>query len=211
MNSGFTVWVLAGLSLFPVLSVKAQSVDPAGDFIPTYTGPRNGDLDVLQANVQYDGQNFRFGTTLNGPIGLTPTGLYVWGFDRGAGTARFGAVASGVTFDSVVVFTAGGAGRIVDLTNGQQTVLDPANIHISGSTLTAEFPTSLLPSQGFSTDAFTWNLWPRSGSGGIEVISDFAPDNSNLRVQAVPEPGTLALLLGGGAALARFAARRKRA
>ena len=194
-----------------VTGAKAQVNDPAGDFLPTFTGVRNGDLDVLYSNVQFDGQRFLFDTKMNGSIGLTSTGLYVLGFDRGAGTARFGALATGVFFDSVVTITSAGVGTVRDLTNGVATPLPSSAIQFNGNSITAQIPVGLLPSKGFATDAFTWNLWPRDSSvTGTAAISDFAPDNRNVVVQAVPEPGTLALLCGTSLTLIPIALRRRR-
>ena len=191
--------MLAGLAAFSS-GAQAQAIDPANDFIPSYTGPHNGDLDVLLANVQYDGSQYLFSGTVNAPIGTTPTGLYVFGVDRGTGTARFGPIATGVLFDSVVSFTAAGVASVRELQpGGAATTLPGSALQISGNSFTAQIPASLLPSFGLTQDAYTWNLWPRSGAGGTNVISDFAPDNSNLRVQAVPEPGAMGLVLSLGA------------
>jgi hypothetical protein len=50
---------------FPILmllcsaSARADSLlmDPVGDFLPTYAGPHNGDLDVVGTNVSLVGTN----------------------------------------------------------------------------------------------------------------------------------------------------------
>jgi len=151
--------------------------DALGDFIPSYLGPHNADLDVREAQVRYDGRTFRFTSEAAGPIGITPTWLYVWGVDRGAGIARFGPIAPGVTFDMVIA-TTGGIATVRDLTNGVATVLPASAVEVEGNELTISVPAALLPSRGRTPEQFTVNLWPRSGAGGNEVIADFAPDNS---------------------------------
>jgi hypothetical protein len=151
--------------------------DARGDFIPSYTGPHNADLDVLEAQVKYDGRTFKFTSEAAGPIGITPTWLYVWGVDRGAGIARFGPIAPGVTFDMVIAINSAGA-TVRDLTNGVATVLPASAVEIEGNELEVTVPAALLPSRGRAPAAFTVNLWPRSGAGGVNVIADFAPDNS---------------------------------
>jgi hypothetical protein len=93
----------AGIALATASAANAQAADPAGDFLPTYTGPQNGDLDVLSTGAIYDGTNFRFFATLNGNVGTTSGAFYVWGVDRGAGVAGFGALAPGVLFDTTVI------------------------------------------------------------------------------------------------------------
>lgn len=175
-------------------------VDPAGDFLATYTGPRNGDLDVLAAGVTFDGTRFTLTGTLNGAIGTTAGALYVWGVDRGAGTARFGALAPGVTFDSVVSLTATrdaagnlvGSGTVNRLFEGGSTALGAGDVVISGNTITASVLASLLPGQGLAAANYTFNLWPRFGTGNA-AISDFAPDNANFAAGSVPEPSSLIL------------------
>ena len=43
-------------------------VDPAGDFLATYTGPHNGDLDVLSASAVQNGTSVTLTANLNGAI-----------------------------------------------------------------------------------------------------------------------------------------------
>src|SRR5262245_31314696 len=43
--------------------------DPVGDFLPTYEGPLEGDLDVVSSEVIYRGDDFLFSATLDAPIG----------------------------------------------------------------------------------------------------------------------------------------------
>jgi hypothetical protein len=185
----------------------ADFQDAVGDFIPSFTGPQNPDLDVVLADVVYDRdrQTFTLSATMNGDIGTTAGALYVFGFNRGQGTARFASIGiDGVLFDSVVVINQNSTGAVNDLVpspSGTLT-LGPADITISGVSLRAIVPLAALPSEGFDPEAYTWNLWPRSGQGGTSVISDFAPDNSNLAVRVVPEPASAVLLGLGFAALA---------
>ena len=77
-------------------------VDPAGDFLATYTGPLDGDLDVLSAGAVQNGTDVVLTATMNGDIGTTPGAVYVFGVNRGAGLPllTFGApsVGAGVNF-----------------------------------------------------------------------------------------------------------------
>lgn len=185
----------------------APFVDPVGDFIPSYTaGPRAGDLDVVTSEVTLSGTQFRFAATLAGPVGTTIGSLYVLGFDRGRGTSRFPVVAPGVLFDEVLSVTGTGTATVRDLLSGASTVLPSSAVDISGNSLNVAIPAELLPSQGFALGSYTWNLWPRVGAGNDNQISDFAPNNSNVRVTSlsstpVPEPSTIAMLGLGIAAL----------
>ncbi len=88
-------------------AAAAPVTDPADDFLASYVGPQNADLDVLAAQGDFLGSRFVFGATLNGAVGTTSGGVYVFGINRGQGTARFGALATGVLFDSVVVVAPG--------------------------------------------------------------------------------------------------------
>ncbi len=160
-------------------SAHAQVVrDRLGDFIPSYIGPRGPDLDVVTTQVRYNGVNFNINATLNGAIGQTPGGVYVFGFQRGQGVARFGPIAPGVLFDSVVVVMPNGTATVRDLVTGTATVLSPGSVVINGNSLSVTVPVSLLPSQGLVTPRFGFNLWPRSGLTNNNQIADFAPDNS---------------------------------
>lgn len=195
------------LALGAVQLPAALITDPAGDFLASYTGPHNGDLDVLSAQVFFDGSSFTFTSTQNGIVGTTPTGLYVWGIDRGTGTVGFPTIAPGVTFDAIFLINPSGASSVRDLVSSTSTPI--TNITISGSTVTGVVPLSALSSRGLAPSAYMVNLWPRSGAGGIEVISDFAPNNSDVAVtNATPEPGTLSLV--GAVGLAGFAVLRRR-
>jgi hypothetical protein len=187
----------------------APFVDPVGDFIPSFVGPHNADLDVVTSEVTLQGSQFVFNATLAGAVGSTPGALYVLGLNRGAGTPRFPVIAPGVLFDEVVAVTGAGATTVRDLISGTVTTLPSAATSINGNSLLVTFPTSLTPSLGFALSDYTWNLWPRTGAGNDNQISDFAPDNSNVKVtvSAVPEPATAAMLLAG--ALGFMGARRR--
>jgi hypothetical protein len=170
-------------------------VDPIGDFIPSFVGPHNADLDVLTSEVTLQGSQFVFSARLAGPVGTTAGSLYVLGLDRGAGTSRFPLIAPGVLFDEVLAVTGGGVATVRDLIGGTATTLAAGATTITGDILSVSFPVSLAPSLGLAPSSYTWNLWPRTGAGFDNQISDFAPNNSNVRVTvaAVPEPGTVAL------------------
>jgi hypothetical protein len=173
---------LLGSAIVPTAAHAQAVVDKAGDFIPGYTGPKNADLDVITAKASYNGSIFRLDATTAGPIGQTAGGVYVWGFNRGAGTARFGAIAPNVTFDSVIIIDPKGTVTVRDLVTGAATVLPTGSVSVSGNAISVSVPASLLSPQGLKTAQFLANLWPRSGLVGNETISDFAPDNTNTRL-----------------------------
>lgn len=192
--------------------------DPANDFLPTYTGTKAGDLDVLSAFVTYDSgaDSFLLSGTLASPVGTTPSAFYVWGFDRGQGTERFvsgtPSTGAGVKFDSVVVFRLDGSATVNLLVEGGSTVL-PGAVSFAGNTISGRIGGSLLPSLGLAKANYTWNLWPRDAlvpaAAGNAQISDFAPDASNAPVVVVPEPQTYALMVAGLACLGWVARRRR--
>ena len=145
----------------------AQAVDgitdAANDFLSTFAGSSSStDLDVRSANVLYDVNSnlFKLTATMGGAIGLTPSGFFVWGVNRGAGVANFAANGiAGVRFDSTVILRPTGAS-----TAGGQPLAASA-ITIVGNTITAVVSGTVLPSNGFANKLdYTWNLWPRDGA-----------------------------------------------
>ena len=211
MKPAFVLQLLVAAGLSAAASASFAVNDPIGDFLPSYTGAKNGDLDVVSSFVTYNAgsDTFFFSGTMNDAIGSTSTAFYVWGLDRGTGTARFGALADHVLFDSVVILRLDGSAT-VNLLPGATVLAGAATF--AGNTISASISGALLPGAGFAKSAYTWNLWPRdSVPVGNAQISDFAPVNSNVAVAAVPEPSTVALLALGLGALGWRAKRRSAA
>lgn len=215
--------VLAGAVALSAPALATSVNDATGDILPTFSGNQNAaDLDVTAASVTFSNNAFHLSATLAGDVrATTPNALYVWGIDRGHGTAVLdqGAtpVGAGVTFDSVVVFVPGGA--ILSQINkdglfGPVTALSPT---IVGDTLTVDVTLDQLRAlpgtdPDLDVESFLFNFWPRVGANvkdGTEV-SDFAPGGSDGvgSTFTVPEPGALMLLIGG-AAIAGVMRRRR--
>lgn len=200
---------------FVLLSAPASAdpiIDPVGDFLSTYTGPRGGDLDVVSSQVIFTGTDFIFSATMNGAIGTTPGAFYVWGVDRGRGasTASFARLGlPNIVFDAVVVVDLGLGSNVNRLLEGINQTLPAGNVTFSGNTIEARVPLSFLPSLGLAFDQYEWNLWPRCCGRPLSdsQISDFAPNTTNARITSVPEPTTILLL---GAGLAGVAAKVRR-
>ena len=193
---------LAGATLLAISLLgtahAATATDPAGDFLATFAGSHaSTDLDILSVSATYNPgtDTFVISSTSAGPIGQTPTGIYVWGVNEGTGAPGFaGNDLPGVLFNQVIVLHPDGTGNI------GATALPAGSITVSGNTLTASISGALLPSKGFAKQDYTWNLWPRDAafaSTGFNAISDFAPDNSNVATTAVPEPASSALMVTG--------------
>lgn len=180
--------------------------DPANDFISTYAGLKNPDVDVLSASVAFDGTDYIFETTMAGNIGQSDGALYVWGFNRGAGTARFSPAIPGtedILFDSVVIMRPDTTLTVNRIVGGGSTNFGIGTVSITGATMTARVAATELPTQGFALSDYTYNLWPRIGSGNNNQISDFAPDNTNAKVDVVPEPVTMTAMAVGLMAMLR--------
>lgn len=181
--------------------------DPKGDFLATFAGSSaSSDLDVLAASVFYNASTdiFTLTATFDGTVGSTATGFYVWGVNRGAGTAGFSSLGvNGVRFDRVVILRPDGTGTVAGVG-----ALPGGSVAISGKTITGTVSGSLLASTGFNKRDYTFNLWPRDGAfAGTAAISDFAPNNANFTATPVPEPGTAAL---GALGLVALLAWRRR-
>jgi hypothetical protein len=194
----------------------ATFTDLAGDFLATYTGPHNGDLDILFGSVAFDSDELLLSSTMNGPIGTTTGSVFLWGVNRGAGTnglTTSGPPAvgdPGILLDAVVRLEANGTGRVVTFPSmGAPTtvLLDASMISISGATISGRIPTSLLASTGFAFADYTYEHWSRSALGSQAFIADIAPDPATVTANFVPEPAAWALMLAGfglaGAALRR--------
>jgi MYXO-CTERM domain-containing protein len=201
--------VALALSTLPLASHALDGItDPKGDFLATFAGSSaSTDLDVLSASVFYNPSTdlFTLTATMDGLVGTTSTGFYVWGVNRGAGTAGFASLGlNGVRFDRVIILRPDGTGTIPGVG-----ALPGGSITISGKTITGVVSGSLLASTGFANKLdYTFNLWPRDGAfAGNAAISDFAPNNANFTATAVPEPSTALL---GAVGLAGLLAWRRR-
>ena len=218
LHASFVPAVLSALLSIAPSAARATIIDPAGDFLVTYTGKPDPGLDVISAGVTLDGGQFVLTATMAGPIAnlltTVPTALFVWGLDRGAGTQRFllGApsTGAGVSFDSVLVLRLDGTAAFNDLVASPitSTPLAAGSVQISGATITAELPVSFASSKGLDPRSYGFNLWPRSGAGSNAQIADFAPDASTFTATQVPEPGTLVLLGAGMVGIAALGRRR---
>jgi hypothetical protein len=190
--------------------------DPAGDFLSTYTGPTNTDLDIRSVTVFIDKSNdFVLSATMNGPLGQTANADYVFGVNTGSGLPLFGPSENKVLFDSAVVLNTGhGSNPSLVASNllapGGPTVTvigsgaGTGSVTVSGDTITGIIPEALLPGS-FAAGQYGFNLWTRIGitDNFPTNFADFAPDNGTFT--AVPEPAGWALMIAGfsvmGAAL----------
>jgi hypothetical protein len=201
-------------------AASAAITDPAGDLIDTYTGPSNADLDIVSADVAFDGTSFFLSTTMDGAIGTTTGSLFVWGVDRGSGAPRltFGSpsVGAGILFDAVIVMFPDGTLRVVTIPlAGAPTINQIAGGSvIDGNALSATVNAALLGSMGFAPEDYTFSLWSRARvnpalDGTNAEIADFLASSGSMHARAVPEPATwLMMLLGFGVSGALIRRRR---
>jgi hypothetical protein len=170
-------------------AAQAHTVlDPTGDFLPTYTGPRDADLDVTSFTVDYDPttQNFMLSATFAGTIDPSENNVYVIGADTGTGTIHpFAALGEpNVVFNQVITLAQTGVATIA----GHPSL----TASISGNAFSLIVPLADLPTTGATPVNYGFNLWPETAT---RAISDFAPQNANL--SAVPEPAAWAMMIAG--------------
>jgi hypothetical protein len=195
-------WNLVALSVVAALAMPAQAapvVDAAGDFLPTYTGPKAADLDVRFADVVIDPKagTVTLSGVLAGPIDKASGKFYVFGIDRGRGEVGRDLVfqgplggepkiGAGVRWDAAIGLLANGQAVFFDALNPAVVPLPGVAVRIAGNEISATVPLALLPSQGASLKDYTFNLWPRSQvSLANTTVADFAPDNGDMRVGIV--------------------------
>jgi len=180
--------------------------DPAGDFLATYAGPHNDDLDIISGSAVFNSNYLVLSSTMKGAIGTTSGSSFIWGIDRGSGTDRLitsGPPAVGtpdMLLDAIVRLNASGGGVVLTFpTAGPPvtTLLDPSLITISGDTITGEIPRAQLPTTGFDFVDYTYVHWSRSALGDQQFIADLAPDAASFKATFVPEPATWSLMIFG--------------
>lgn len=197
----------------------AAASDPLGDFLATYAGAKNGDLDIADVNATFDGTSFNLGATMNGAVGSSAGSLFVWGINRGAGIARLNLLSTPpldptVRWDSLAVLLPDGTLRVVSFpAAGAPTITAIAGAAVvSGNSISAAVPFALLPTRGYDPTSYTFQLWSRlrvnpAADGLNTEIADFGP-----RVfAAVPEPASWAMMIAGFCALGMAARQRRRA
>jgi hypothetical protein len=178
-------------------AVAATVVDASDDFLQSFVGTHDADLDVLKFSVDYDSgaSNFLLNATLNGAVNPSLAGLYVIGVNTGTGLIHpFGPIgAPDVLFNQVIVINKDGTGGVGN------NALAAGAVSIKNDTFSAIVPLSLLPSTGFDPLHYGFNLWPRNGLGNNNQIADFAPDNATLSAAPVPEPAIwMTMIMGFG-------------
>jgi hypothetical protein len=197
---------LAALCLTTSPVSAATVFDAPNDFLGSYAGPTNGDLDVTSFSVDYNSgsDTFLLGAAFAGAINAALPGFYIIGVNTGTGTiAPFAGIGQpNVTFNQAIRVNKDGTGAI------GATPLAAGAVTIVGNLFTASVPASLLISTGAVPQNYGFNIWPRIGLGQNDQISDFAPDNALLRV-GVPEIGTWSMMVLGIGAIGVVIRRRR--
>jgi hypothetical protein len=197
------------LALLCLASSPASAVtiaDPVGDWVPSYDGPKNADLDVTSFSVNYDTALSRFllSAVFAGTINPADPGFYIIGVNTGTGPNNFAAPPinlPGITFNTVIRINKDGTSTVSGVTTT-----------VSGDHFDSIVPLSSLPaSTGRAPVDYGFNLWPRGGNPSptlTQPIADFAPNNG-LLAASVPEASTWGMMVLGVGAIAAFMRRRR--
>jgi hypothetical protein len=175
----------------------ATTVTSTTGLLSTYTGPKDGDVEIASASATIDGADLVLSATADAPIGTTPGAVYVWGVNTVGASAPAPFAAEGfgnVLFNNAIAASPGGAG-----------------VTVVGDTITDAIALSSLKDVAISPEQFGISLWPVVGSG-FSGFAEFAPGNGTFTPSlAVPEPANWALMIVGiaGVGVAMRASRRK--
>jgi hypothetical protein len=180
--------LIGGLALAAVLAgspALADTVTSTTGFLPTYTGPKNGDVEIASASATISGGNLVLSATADAPIGTTPGAVYVWGINTVGASAPAPFATEGfgnVLFNNDVVASMGAKG-----------------VTVSGDTITDVIAISSLKDVALNPLQFGISLWPVVGSG-FSAFSEFVPGNGTFTpslASAVPEPASWILMIVG--------------
>lgn len=191
-------------------SVPAIIADPVGDILPSYTGGVLPGMDVVAHEVVLLEEQDRvvFYGKMAGSVADTQSvgALYLFGVDRGSGTARFlstpgPVIGPHVVWDSIVRVNPNGTGLFNNVTAGVITPLSRSDITINGDEFTASVPLSVMTlSATRPPEEWTYNLWPRNGIGNNAQVSDLAPDDGNSPFQVIAPARVSGVSINDGSA-----------
>jgi hypothetical protein len=233
------VAALAGAVALVGSAAQATTVVDGSGILSTFVGKNEDhpDLNALSASATFDSSNAYLNATMAGAIGFTAAnsggdqqGVYVWGVNRGKGTAvlngpnNLGTDTStpvggpDIKFDAFIVlqnlanghgdgFVAliGDDGKVAGTPFG----LDATNISYSGNTISLTVPLSDLPTNGFAIPDYGYNIWPRlNGLASNTLVASFLPGDHNFLGSAVPEPASWAMMIVGFGMLGSTLRRR---
>ena len=172
----------------------SAATDVVGDFLPTFVGDHDLDLDVTDFRVTFDdaADVFHLRATFAGDIDPSRPGLYAIGVNTGSAVSPgpFADIGNpNVIFNRVIAVQKTGVATLIG--GG-----GPLAANVFDNVFTLDVPLGHFGATTFQPLEFGWNLWPRNGLGANNQISDFAPDNATLTA-SIPEPSTWALLIGG--------------
>ena len=163
--------------------------DPSYDFVSTYVGPRNSDLDIITFSAQFDPNRsvFIFRAKLSGVIRETPNGVYVICVNRGNGSALLESIGiSSVLCDSAVIVKNNGVATVATFEPAFKNSPLNGTVKIKGAEFEITVPASQLPTTGFALGDYTVTLWSRSDGGKNDLVADIAPDSGSLKVSIAP-------------------------
>ena len=163
--------------------------DPTYDFVSTYIGPRNSDLDIVEFTAQFDLTRsvFIFRAKLSGAIRQTPNSVYVICVNRGNGSALLESIGmSSVLCDSAVIVKNNGVATVATFEPAFKNSPLNGTVKIKGAEFEITVPALQLPTTGFALGDYTVILWSRSDGGKNDLVADVAPDSGSLKVSIAP-------------------------
>lgn len=179
MSGQLTAYSVSGFTVKTPSVQPKFSGQPYDQLLPTAAGAA-----VFKGNI------LELGAIMRGPFHDPALSIYIFAFNRGAGSGLGPTFSSvpGITPDALVTLTVGpygsaASGTLSDLTTGATQSIPPSAIKIQGPVVRVYLNTSQLPSRGWPLHKYRFAFWTQTQPGNdITSIAGFAPNGAMIPI-----------------------------